>query len=365
MGVQNMKKTVALLLAVVLLLACLAGCGSSNNKSAAQSPDTSNTEKENDEVFKLKIDYPNPENSAIYPVLVDWGEWLEEKSEDRIEVTVYSGGALGSIVDCVTNVESGVTDGCWSAISIYPGLWPLSNVVALPMTGANSMEVMNSAMNDLMATEEYDAEWDNVHRVAFHVTTPAAFIFKDRVDSMKAIVGNTIRTNCSEATPWLDTLGSIPVSVASNDGYEAISKGTVQGGLWWMDQLESSALYEVVDSVIYGPVEYCGMFLCINKELYESMPADLQQLIDESGDYYMSLLPDAYYSQEEKVISLLEEHDVDLIYTSDEDKEWLAEGAQASYDVYIESMNELGYDGQAIFDSLLEKIEYYNELYAK
>jgi TRAP-type C4-dicarboxylate transport system substrate-binding protein len=341
----------------------LAGCGSSN--SAAQNPDASGAEQKSDEVFKLNIDYPNPENSAIYPVLVDWGEWLAEMSEGRIEVKVYSGGALGSVLDAVTNVETGVTDGCWGPISLHPGQWPLSGVVALPMTGANSMEVMNSAMNDLMATEEFDAEWDNVHRVAFHVTTPAAFIFKDRVDSMQAIVNKTIRTNCSEVTPWLENLGSIPVSVSSNEGYEAISKGTVQGGLWWMDQLESNALYEVVDTVIYGPVEYCGMFLCINKDLYESMPADLQQLIDESGDYYMSLLPDAYYSQEERVIGLLEENDVDLIYTSDEDKEWLAASAQVSYDVYIESMNELGYDGQAVYESLLEKIEHYNEEYAK
>ena len=136
------KRLLATLMAAAMMIGCLTGCGGEKADGGSS-----------EQVFELKIDYPNPENSAIYPVLVKWGEWLDEQSGGRIKVKVYAAGALGSITDCVNNVEAGVTDGCWSAMNLYPGIWPLCDVFMLPMMGADKMESLNATIQDMVATK--------------------------------------------------------------------------------------------------------------------------------------------------------------------------------------------------------------------
>ena len=358
------KRILATLMAAAMMMGCLAGCGGKPSGGGDTGSGGGDTQASSDQVFNLKIDYPNPENSAIYPVLVKWGEWLDEQSGGRIKVKVYAAGALGSIVDCVNNVEAGVTDGCWSAMNLYPGIWPLCDVFMLPMMGADSMESMNAAIQDMFVKDEFQDQFDNVKMVCIHSHTPSTFIYADSVKSMQDVKGKTVRTLSNYTTPWLSAMGAIPVSVSSNDGYENISKGVVDGGLWFCDQIQSSALYEVIKTCFYGETAYPCLFLCINKDVYESMPADLQQIIDDSREYYLSLLGEAYYSQEELVIQLLKDANVDLIYTSEEDLEWMRGYAPAAYDAFTETVNAMGYDGEAIIAQMQELLEKYNEEFA-
>jgi len=178
---KTMRVT-ALLLVLLTTVGCLAACGAET-------------------VYNLKIDYP-----AIYPVLVKWAEYLKEKSNGRINARIYAAGALGSIVDCVTNCESGVTDGFWSAMNLYPGTWPLCDVFMLPMLGSNKMEVQVAAMQDMLKEKDFAAEWKNLKLVAMHSSTPSTFIFADSVDSMQAMKGKTVRTLSNYTTPWLEAL---------------------------------------------------------------------------------------------------------------------------------------------------------------
>ena len=347
-----------------MMIGCLAGCGGGKT-GGGDAAGGGDTPAASDQVFNLKIDYPNPENSAIYPVLVKWGEWLDEQSGGRIKVKVYAAGALGSIVDCVNNVEAGVTDGCWSAMNLYPGIWPLCDVFMLPMMGADSMESMNAAIQDMFVKDEFQDQFDNVKMVCIHSHTPSTFIYADSVKSMQDVKGKTVRTLSNYTTPWLSAMGAIPVSVSSNDGYENISKGVVDGGLWFCDQIQSSALYEVIKTCFYGETAYPCLFLCINKDVYESMPADLQQLIDDSREYYLSLLPDVYHEQEALVMQLLKDANVEVLNTSEEDLEWMRSFAPAAYDDFTETVDALGYDGQAVIDEMQSLLQKYNEEYAQ
>jgi len=95
------------------------------------------------------------------------------------------------------------------------------------------------------------------------------------------------------------------------------------------------------------------------------MPADLRKIVDESREYYLSLLPEAYYSQEALVIDLLNKANVKLIRTSDADLAWLTSQADKAYNAYIGRVNQLGYNGQAVIDTLKGFIEKHNKEYPK
>ena len=54
---------------------------------------------DDDTVYEFDIDFPNPETASAYKALVDWAAYLDEKSEGRIKMNIYSGGALGALPD--------------------------------------------------------------------------------------------------------------------------------------------------------------------------------------------------------------------------------------------------------------------------
>ena len=364
-----MKKIIALLLSLTLCLCLFAGCGKSApsapaapaDPSAPAAPAAPAEPADDGKVYTINIDFPNPETAVGYKVLVEWEKYIEEQSNGRIDVKVYSGGALGALPDCVTNCLSGITDGFWSGVTIYPGVFPGTEVMGLPMMGAKNFDVVNKVLNDLL--ENYpviSAEWEDLYVVTLHSSTGSPILFKDEIGTIEGMAGYNLRLSNAYTSTWLASKGANPVSCGINDGYEAISKGVIDGGLFFFDQVQSSALHEVIDSIYVGETIYPLNMLCLNKDVYESLPADLQAVIDESGEFFLEKSIQFFEEQKAMLIDVLEEAGVNIIYETEESREFLAKDAEQAWALWVEKMNEYDYDGQAILDTALELIEKYN-----
>lgn len=367
-----MKKLLALILALVLVAGSLAGCAGKDtptNPDASQAPATDGGETaaptDDGKVYTFKIDYPNSENSAIYPVLKQWEAYVEEKSNNRIDMEIYSGGALGSLFDSVVNTETGVTDGFWSGVTIYAGVFPNTEVMGLPMIGANNQLVANAVLDELYNDTDFlKEEWSSLKVLAIHSSTASPILFAGKVvDSADDMKGMNLRISNAYTTEWFNQLGANPVSVGINDGYENIQKNVISGGLFFFDQVQSSKLYEVVDSLLLVDSIYPLTMFCLNKDKYAELPADLQAVIDDSAEYFKSLLPDVYTQQLNDMLAKCEEAGVEIVEADDTFRAALKEAAEPSWEKWVDTINGLGYDGQAILDKTLELIDKYNEMY--
>lgn len=364
-------KALSLVLAVVFMLTALVACGGGGTTptdTGSAAPTDNNTPNGNDNtppvddgtVYKINIDYPNPENSAIYPALVQWADYLREQTNGRIDATIYSGGALGSLMDCVTNCESGVTDGFWSGITIYAGVFPATEVMGLPMMGTDNQYVLNDVINALVAeNEDFQKEWENLHIVALHSSSTSPILFAKEIDSIEDMAGMNLRISNAYTTEWFTQLGANPVSLGINDGYEGIQKSVIDGGLFFFDQVQSSALYEVIKSIYVGETIAPLTMFCLNKDVYESLPADLQAAVDDSGDYFLSLLPDIYQKQKDDMLAKCEEYNVKIIYEDEASREFLSSTKDSAWQKWVEKLDSIGYDGQALLDTAVEYVEYY------
>ncbi len=378
---KKATKALALLMALLTLAALLGGCAkkeagkatnsptpTDNGAAAATNEPTAEPTKApagDGKVYKINIDYPNSENSAIYPVLKDWEKYVEENSGNRIDVQIYSGGALGSLFDCVSNCESGVTDGFWSGVTIYAGVFPNTEVMGLPMLGAKNQLVANAVLKDLYYNTDYlTKEWSNLHLVALHSSTASPILFANKaVDSADDMKGMNLRISNAYTSAWFEKLGANPVSCSINEGYENIQKGVIEGGLFFFDQVQSSELYEVIDSIVVTPTIYPLTMFCLNKDVYAGLPDDLKKVIDDSGEYFLSLLPDVYNKQYDAMIAKCEEAGVKVVYADDAFVAALQEAAKPAWDKWVETMNSNGYDGQAVLNKTLELIDKYNKQY--
>jgi TRAP-type C4-dicarboxylate transport system substrate-binding protein len=354
---MKIRKIISLFLIAVLCVTLFAACSSDKQADG-------NTPADDGKVYTFKIDYPNAENSAIYPVLVDWAAYIDEQSSGRLKAEIYSGGALGALPDCVNNAVAGLTDGFWSGVTIYPGVFPATEVLALPMLGANDQRVVTAALNAMLKEKDYIAkEWENLHVVALHSSTasPVLFNLGKEVKSAADLKGANVRISNAYTTTWMENLGANPISCGINDGYEYFEKGIINGGLFFFDQLQSSALYEPIDDLLIAPTIYPLTMFALNKDRYEELPDDLKAIIDGSGDWFVEQLPAVYDKQRTDMLQKCAENDVTV---TEADETFLAEmsaAAKPAWDNWVKTMNDNGADGQQILDDALAYIARFND----
>ena len=361
------KKFLALTLALCMSLVLLAGCGGGDQggTNTGSNSASGGNEGGDDTVYTFNIDFPNPETACGFKALTDWSNYISEESNGRLEMKIYSGGALGSLMDCVTNCESGVTDGFWSGVTLYPGVFPVTEVLNLPMIGCKNQYVMNAVMNDMLVNDEaVAAEWSKFKVVALHSSPPGVMLSSKPVTNVPDDwAGLNLRLSNAYSADWMTKLGINPVSVGINDGYENISKSVIDGGIFFMDQVESSALYEVIDNIYVGETVWPLNMFCLNKDKYDALPDDLKAIIDGSSEYFIERIAYYFDEQVEYLYGKFEEYDVKVIDPTPEIEDALRAQTGDAWQMWVDAMNEKGYDGQAILDSALSYLEKHNAEY--
>ncbi len=380
---KKIFKPLSLIVASALLsMLLLTSCSSSNNtgSDASQEPaspdpaaSVDSTESAqpsqpvDDTVYTFNIDYPNSENTAVYPVLAAWADYVNEQSGGRIDAKIYSNAALGKLPDCVTNCVSGLTDGFWSGVTIYAGVFSCTEVFGLPAMGANNHQVVTAAMNAMLTETDYLApQWDSLYVVALHSgpISPILFAADKNVTSAADMSGLNLRISNAYTTKWFELLGVNGVTCGFNDGYEYIEKGIIDGGLFFYDQLQGLALYEIIDHMLIGDESiYPLTMFCLNKDDYNALPDDLKQIIDDSRQWFVDQLPAVFDEQIDYVLGKCDEYDVQYYEADDAFSAEITAAAEESWQLWIDTMTNNGFDGQGIFDSAMSYIDQFNAVY--
>ena len=387
-----MKKLFAMLLVAAMTLS-LCACGGSSNSAApaaaekstaaastAASSAAADTQEASEAaapaadgtVYTFRIDDPNPETATCSIILEDWKDWVYEKSNGQLVMEVYHNAQLGNIADCVTNCLAGISDGFWSAVSIYGGVFPVTSGIQLPMLGVRNCEVGSAVLMDLLRTTDYmDAEYygQGLFPVAIHAASTYTILiangndYADKAFTFDDFAGLKMRTVSAELSDWATKIGAVPVSISSNEGYENLEKGVINAAIFDHDKIYTSHLLEVTDCLLDCHVSVPNLFLCLNQEKVNQLPEELQQVLKDSGDFFISELRDGYQQWIDANMKQAEELGIPSYTLDDETLDKMQAAAEETWQGWIESMNAQGYDGQAIFDKYQELIEKYNAVY--
>ncbi|KAG1647337.1 Solute-binding protein [Nymphon striatum] len=134
-------------------------------------------------------------------------------------------------------------------------------------------------------------DFKDVQLIAAHMHGPG--LVHKKGPSVKAVEdfkGLKLRGPSRAATLLLDKLGATPIGMPVPAFPEALSKGVVDGGVITWEMSPSLKLDELTDShtdVAGDKALYNLYFIwAMNKDKYDSMPADLQAIIDaNSGEW--------------------------------------------------------------------------------
>lgn len=216
-------------------------------------------------------------NAQIWP---DFIERLEE----------VSGGALTAelklnLVPVPASADF-VLDGGADFTMIFhgytPGRFPTAELVELPGTQGS---VAGASAAYWRVWSEYLAPYakqDEFKTAAMFVHGPGQLQMADPIADLAALSGQKVRGPGGIGSEMLTELGAVPVQVPITKTYEALSSGAADGLVTNVDTRTAFRLDDVTTQVyvVPGGLYRGSMAILMNKDTWNSLPADLQEKLD-------------------------------------------------------------------------------------
>ena len=236
-------------------------------------------------VITIKIANFFPPPAKQSKILAQFGKDLESRSGGRLKVQYFAGGSLLKAPAIYKGIESGIADIGYSHVYYTPGRMPVSEAIGLPLGVPSGWVGAHFAYDFYQKFKP--KEWNKVKLLAIHANAPSMVISKKPVKTLADMKGKTIR---APGLPGdiITALGGTPSPTPMMEQYDALAKG-VNDGTWapW-ETLKTFRFAEVTKyvTVCWQIGAAFPFYLAMNKNKYNSLPRDLQSLVDTlSGEY--------------------------------------------------------------------------------
>ncbi len=346
---------VLVLCMAVGLAAPLAGCGDSGSG-------------DKDKVYELIVTNHDAVTSVGEQYVEALLNQISEESGGRLKFSFNAGGSLFGGGEAVDAVRSGAADICWNASSITVGVFPISEFLNVPLNGVTCAQMGSKVLQDMYAEiPECAAEFDDFYVLSLQGNCAAPLsTVNAKIESPADFKGLSIRSAGTVQSKYIEMLGASPSSMSTSEVYEALEKNVVSGMTNDWHNIDCFNLYEVVKYVMNYTVNTTSCFMLMNKEKYNSLPEDLQALLDKYNRYASDMAGWYWDCMYTITGDKMTELGVEIYEPNDEVRAYMEseEFKNAMEEWYIEYLNGFNYDGQAIWDKCTEIVARYADDYA-
>jgi TRAP-type C4-dicarboxylate transport system substrate-binding protein len=239
------------------------------------------------DVIKLKFANYMPIAHSNSIVMNKFVEEVNKKLAGRVEITIYPAGTLLTAPKMAAGVASGIADIGLSHCSYSRGRFPVMELTELPL-GASSSFILTHAINDFY-NKFKPKEWDRYHPLMFGASSPSTIqTLSKPVRTLEDLEGLKIR-GTGRSGEIVKALGAITTPVEMMDMYESLRRGVIDGNMGPYEQLKSFRTGEVMKyhSVAWQAGSGYTFYVAVNKKKWNSLPADVRQIIDETAKTYI------------------------------------------------------------------------------
>ena len=243
------------------------------------------------ETIELKVSHYLPPNQTINQELTRWAADLATKSGGRLKVTIFPAGQMGPITRQFDLARTGVADAAFFLHGATPGRFPMTELMQLPYTfnpekAGALQKPLNGSEASALATgfaPRLSKEYEGT-RLLYLIASPNIGLYFNKavVHKPADLKGMRIRDNGPMPAKMIEAWGATPASIAPVGLADALAKGTVNGMTFNYEAAQSFQLGGSIKSVDEINAYAVTFALVMNEKKYESLPADLKKLIDDS-----------------------------------------------------------------------------------
>jgi TRAP-type transport system periplasmic protein len=237
-----------------------------------------------DKVYEMKISTP-----TIHDVPDTFGAnflaAVEKDSGGRIKGQVYPASQLGSIPRQIEGTQFGSIQCAVIPPEFFVGVDQRFEVMAAP-----------GLVNSLAQGEKVAADPEvrklmlslgaakGLHGVAIFMAEPSDVIAKDPIRHLADFKGKKLRTFASKfQTEAWSRLGATPVAMSLGDVLPALQQGAIDGAVAGMGPFTHMHFSDAAKYITMTNQPAIFLIAEINKKWYDSLPPDLQKIVDKDA----------------------------------------------------------------------------------
>lgn len=339
-----MKRLISLTLASLLLAGCLAGC---NNQASAPPADGGGsgapatgsggqTPAGDGTVYTLKLGHDHTTTSPFHTCSLEFEKQVEEASGGRIQVDVYPAMQLGSAREMIEMMQMGTLEATLLPTSKFGGFDERLNLADMPYlceTEEDFLELFNGDIGQEAMSTLPDI---GIKGMAYfpegfkYITNNSHPIIKP--DDLK---GMKIRTmEAPIIMSMFSCWGANPVPIDFSELYNSLQQKVVDGQENPLLSIHDMKFYEVQKYMTVDNHAFLSYFLSFSNSWFESLPADLQQIVTDASMDAASRCYELMQQANADYLKTIEDSGVQVYTLSAEEADAFKSACQPLYDEY-------------------------------
>jgi tripartite ATP-independent transporter DctP family solute receptor len=263
--------------------------------------------------FTIKAAIQASTQDEDYVGLVAFKEYVEAKSDGRIQVDIYTSGQFcGSVPECISNLQQGVLEMFPSTAGGTGNFFAPAQVLDLPYLFTSDKQavcVLDGPILDKIRQEVLALSldirligiantggWRNFATTNKAIRTP---------DDLK---GQKIRTTPAEIQQELvKQLGANPTPISWAELYTALATGVVEGSKNGIQDIIGAKLEEHLKYIILDGHSYMATLWWFSEPVWQTFPSDIQLIIQEGFKKQQAAANNLVATQEENSYHIFEQ----------------------------------------------------------
>ncbi|MCK0506158.1 TRAP transporter substrate-binding protein [Aromatoleum anaerobium] len=318
------------------------------------------------EEVTLKVHHFLPPGSTAHAKFITpWCDKINKESAGRLKCQIYPAMQLGGTPpQLIDQARDGIADIVWTLPGYSAGRFPAVEVFELPFM-TKTAELSSRALWEYVTVNKLDqTEFKDVHPILFHVHDSGQLhLVKGAIGQQSNFRGLKLRAPTRQTNKFLAALGATPVGMPVPQVSEALSKGVIDGAMLPWEVVPAVKAHELVKFHSEGDPKaralYTTAFIfAMNKAKYDSLPADLKQVIDANGGAEASAWVGKVWDESATAARKLasDRGNQFNVIPAAELKNWEKAG-QHVYDSWVSEVSGKGYDGKTLLKSAQDLIQ--------
>jgi TRAP-type C4-dicarboxylate transport system substrate-binding protein len=267
-----LRRLAAISSLTVIAVPGLAACGPSDTDAGG-------------DTYTIRLATSTPPEHPSGAAAEAFKEQVEADSNGRIKVSLFYGGQLGSIESVQDQLRQGSVQALyanWTYAEKYDQSLAVLDLPFLFSGFDEAFAVLDGDVGEQLSQILTDKS--GIRVLGFGTTGFSQLFSKDQLTSVGDFEGYPLRVAPSEIN--IATMEALGFGVRTVDAAEirtALQQGVIKSLFVSTQYAESIKLAEVAGYVLPWNIQMATMALEMNNDFYESLPADLQTVVDDAA----------------------------------------------------------------------------------
>lgn len=326
------RKSLFLVIALFALTLLLAACGGNDegDTAAADEGSASNDAATEEAVaegesYTLRFAHEEGQDDVQDLYANKFKELIEEETDGRISVDVYTAGTLGTNMDVLQSLQTGAIEIAITSPGFSGDVIPESNIMSVPFLFSDNLEVNKKVLNESEAlygplADQYKEQ--GLMPFKFWLEGFMWWTANDPITTPEIMEGQKLRTMPSNLiTKAYEHMGANPTPTDSGEIYTMLQTKGIDAQENPLFYIVSSNFLEVQDYLIDSKHHIYTTVTAANQDFFEGLPEEDQDLIAEVIEEVNEWSFDMQDEESEKALEAAKEEDIEIIELTSEERD--------------------------------------------